>query len=71
MGERWKSISELNIYVRLWPFPPWADPPPADRALGSALADPLEAEDPPLADRALGRPASGGKNDLVLPTDSS
>ena len=32
------------------------------RALGSALADPLEAEDPPSADRTIGRPAYGGKN---------
>ena len=52
--ERWESISELNIYMRLLPFPPWADPPPVDRALGSALADPLEAEDPPLAGKTPG-----------------
>ena len=52
--ERWESISELNIYMRLLPFPPWADPPPADRVLGSALADPLEAEDPPMAGKTPG-----------------
>ena len=28
----------------------------ADRALGSALADPLEAEDPPLAGKILSYP---------------
>jgi len=30
---------------------PQADPPSADRTIGSALADPLEAADPPMAEK--------------------
>jgi len=43
-----------SIRVHPWFSPCWSAQ--ADRALGSALADPLEAEDPPLAGKILSYP---------------